>query len=443
MAWLVLGLFCGALLLCILFDISILYALLFGLLLFLLYSRMRGFSGRELAAMTLEGVMTVKNILITFLLIGVLTALWRAAGTISVIVCYASGLIRPAVFLLMTFLLNCGVSVLTGTSFGTSATMGVICATMGAALGVDVRLIGGAVLAGAFFGDRCSPVSTSALLVATLTETSIFDNIRRMVRTAFFPFLLSCALYTALGLLSAGEGRMPDLKALFGREFELHWTALLPAAVILLLSAFRVRVKLAMTASILTAVPLCLFLQHVPAAELLRAALTGFRAADSEVAVMMDGGGITSMLRVGGIVCISSSYSGIFRKTGLLDGAREAVDRLAQKTNSFAAMLITSVLTGMIACNQTLSVMLTHQLCGRPDRNASDLALDLEDTAVVTAPLIPWCIAGAVPLSMVGSPAGGVLFAFYLYLLPLWRLIGPGRSSKAGRSPKAKAERAV
>ncbi len=430
MAWLTLGLFCAGLLLCLAVDLSVLYALVFGLLLFLLYGRRKGFSWRELGRMALDGVKTVKNILLTFLLIGILTAFWRAAGTIAVIVCAASSLISPAVFLLMTFLLNCGVSVLTGTSFGTSATMGVICAAMGTALGVDVRLTGGAVLAGAFFGDRCSPVSTSALLVAQLTGTGIFDNIRRMVRTALIPFVLSCAVYAALGLMVPQEGEIPDLKAAFAQEFVLHWTALLPAAVILLLSAFRVNVKAAMAASILTAVPICLFLQQIPAAELLRTALTGFQAADPEVAVMMNGGGITSMLKVAGIVCLSSSYSGIFRKTGLLDGARTAVDKLAEKTNSYAAMLITSVLTGMIACNQTLSVMLTHQLCASPERPGTDLALDLEDTAVVTAPLIPWSIAGAVPLAAVGAPPSAVLLACYLYLLPLWRLIRSGRPLK-------------
>ena len=423
MAWLTLGLFCAGLLVCIVLNGNILYALAFGLALFLLYGRRQGVSWRRLLLAALQGVKTVRNILIAFGLIGILTALWRAAGTIPVIVCYASSLIRPSVFLLMTFLLNCGVSVLTGTSFGTAATMGVICATMGATMGVDVRLIGGAVLAGAFFGDRCSPVSTSALLVAELTKTSIFDNIRRMVRSALVPFLLACAVYAGLGLLAPhGDGTL-DLHALFGQAFSLHWAALLPAAVILLLSAFRVNVKIAMAASIVTAVPLCIVLQRVAPLELLQTALTGYRAASPEVAAMLNGGGIVSMLRVTGIVCISSAYSGLFRETGLLDGAKRFVETAARKTTPFAATLLTSVFAGMIACNQTLATMLTHQLCAELTADKSDLALDLEDTAVVTAPLIPWSIACAVPLAAVGAPASAVFFACYLYLLPLWRLV--------------------
>ena len=425
MEWITLGLFCAGLLLCISLDLSILIALTFGLFLFLLYGKRKGFSWGALLHMVLEGVKTVRNILVTFVLIGILTAVWRAAGTIPAIVCYASVLIRPSVFLLMTFLLNCGVSVLTGTSFGTAATMGVICATMGAAMGVDAALTGGAMLSGIYFGDRCSPVSTSALLVAELTGTNLFDNIRRMIRSALVPFLLTCAMYGVGGLFSSRSAEPPDLRAVFGAEFSLHWLALAPAAVILLLSVFRVNVKLSMTASILTAIPLCIVMQKTEPSALLRMSLFGFHAAHAEVGAMLDGGGIRSMLRVGGIVCLSSSYSGIFRETGLLDGAKELVNRLAARTNAFLAMLVTAVLAGLVACNQTLTVMLTDQLCGDQKKDASDHALNLEDTAVVTAPLVPWSIAGAVPLSAVGAPVSAILFACYLYLLPLWRL---GRS---------------
>ena len=430
MEWIALGLFCAALLICIILDLSILYALAFGLLVFLLYGRTKGFSWRELLGMALQGIKTVRNILITFFLIGIMTALWRAAGTIPVIVCYASGLIRPAAFLLMTFLLNSTVSVLTGTSFGTSATMGVICAAIGTTLGVSPLLTGGAVLSGAFFGDRCSPVSTSALLVAAVTKTDIYDNIRRMVRTAFVPFLLACGIYTGIGLLFPRKGTVMDLEALFARSFRLHWTALIPAAVILVLAAFRVKVKLAMSVSILAAIPLCLILQGLSPVEILRAALSGFSPADAEVARLVSGGGIVSMIRVACIVCLSSAYSGIFQKTGMLDKAKRLIGVLAAKTNAYTASLVTSVLTGVIACNQSLTILLTEQLCRDEYTAKEELALDLEDSAVVTAPLVPWSIAGAVPLASVGAPSAAVLTAFYLILLPLWRLARGVRKKK-------------
>ena len=430
MELLVLSLFCAGLLGCILFDISILYALGAGLALFLLYGKRKGFSWKELAVMALSGVRTVKNILITFVLIGMLTALWRDAGTIPVIVCYAIRLIRPSIFLLMAFLLNCLISFLTGTAFGTAATMGVICSTMAATMGVNPVLLGGAVLAGAYFGDRCSPVSTSALLVSELTGTSIFGNIKNMVRTAAVPFGVSCVLYLAAGLLSGSGGEVPELSGMFAREFVLSWVALLPAVAILLLSLFRVRVKIAMAVSILTALPISLLVQHTPVGELPRLLVMGFQATDGEVAAMVNGGGIISMVRVSAIVCLSSSYSGIFKSTGLLDGAKQVIGRLAGRVGPYAATLCTALLANMIACNQTLGIMLTHQLCRDIQEDKERTALDLEDSAVVLAPLVPWSIAGAVSLSAAGAPMTGIAAAWYLYLLPLWRLACAARGKR-------------
>ena len=128
------------------------------------------------------------------------------------------------------------------------------------------------------------------------------------------------------------------------------------------------------------------------------------------------------MLKVAAIVCLSSSYSGIFQKTGLLDRARQAIARFAMKATPFAAAVFTSIVTGMIACNQTLTIMLTNQLCKQEQGNGEEFAIVLEDTAVVIAPLIPWSIAGAVPLASVGAPTRSICFACFLYLLPMWRL---------------------
>ena len=223
MEFVTLALFCLGLFLCLLFDWSILIALGAGLVLFSLYGLCKGYTLRDMVRFSISGVRTVRNILITFFLIGMLTAIWRAAGTIPVIVCYAAALIRPSVFLLMAFVLNCLISFLTGTAFGTAATMGVICSTIGQALGVPPVFVGGAVLSGVYFGDRCSPVSTSALLTATLTETDIFSNIRSMLKTALLPFGLTCLVYLLVGSGLDSSGHVPDLVSVFGREFNLSF----------------------------------------------------------------------------------------------------------------------------------------------------------------------------------------------------------------------------
>jgi len=101
----------------------------------------------------------------------------------------------------------------------------------------------------------------------------------------------------------------------------------------------------------------------------------------------------------------------------------QSLKKLATHSNSFCATLLTSVLSSMIACNQTLAIMLTRQLCGDLYDDRERMAIDLEDTAVILSPLVPWSIAGGVPLTSVGAPTTALLFACYLYLLPLWRLL--------------------
>lgn len=423
MEFAVLGLFCGILILCIVCNASIIYALLAGFVIFSCYAKKKGFSWKQIIHMAGAGVWKVKNILLTFILIGMLTALWRQAGTIPAIICYTLHFIKPSVFLLMVFLLNCLVSVLTGTSFGTAATVGVVCATMGAVLKVSPWLCGGAILSGIFFGDRCSPVSTSALLVSELTETSIYTNIRNMIRSALVPFLLVCILYTAIGMKTFYTQKLPDLTGVFHQEFKIIWWTLLPALVILVLSVAQLGVKISMIASIGVALVLCICVQGVPITELPHVLIFGFRGRNTEIASMLDGGGIVSMLRVGAIVCLSSSYSGIFQETGILDKIQETVENLAKRTFPFLAVLLTSAAASAIACNQTLAIMLTQQLCTKTERNKEKFAIDLEDSVVVLAPMIPWSIAGAVPLTAVGAPQSSILFAFFLYLLPMYRVI--------------------
>ena len=423
MELLVISLFCMALMLCIVFNISVLYALVIGLILFCIYGHLKGYRIGQIAHMILSGVKTTKNVLIVLVLIGMLTALWRACGTIPVIICYAAKLIQPKTVIILSFILNCGVSFLTGTSFGTAATMGVICMTMGISMGADPILVGGAILSGVYFGDRCSPVSTSALLVSELTGTNIFDNIKMMLRTALVPFLFTCVVYIGFGLLVHGGAEQINLTELFRQELSLHPAALIPAIVILVLSALRVKVKISMSVSIVSAAVMSVILQDMNLTEILRLIVTGFEATDPKIAILLNGGGILSMLNVIAIVCISSSYAGIFQETGLLEAVKGRLAKISQRLTPFGGVLITSIVTATLACNQTLTIMLTHQLCSDIETEKEKFAMDLENSAVVIAPLIPWSIAGAVPLASVGAPMASLIAACFLYLLPIYTLI--------------------
>ncbi len=426
----VLSLFAVALIFCIGYDISILIALVFGFFLFFGYGLFKKHTVREMVTMALSGVKTVRNILVTFVLIGIITATWRVCGTIPYIVYHATEVCSPGVMVLITFLLCCLISTLTGTAFGTAATMGVICVTMASSMGIPILYSGGAVLAGSFFGDRCSPMSTSALLVSTVTGTDLYRNIGNMVKTSVVPFVVTCILYALLGMGTGGDFDTTRIQTLFADNFVLHPAALIPAAVIVLFSCFRINVKITMSVSILCGMAIAFFIQGTSLQELLSIAFWGYQPEKAEVAALLSGGGVQSMVKVFCIVCLSSCYSGMFNGTGLLEGFRGSLNRLSTRILPFGSILVTSIVTVMVSCNQTLAIMLTQQLCTDAEPDPETMASHLENTAVVIAPLIPWSIAGAVPLATVGAPTACILTACYLYLLPIWNYLAAIRSSR-------------
>ena len=419
-----LGIFSAALMICIVSEASLLFALTFGLMIFSFYAAELGHSPRKIFAMWCAGVRPVKPVLVTLLMIGIVTAYWRAAGVIPAIIFYTADFFSPAIILVMTFWL-CGlVSTLIGTAFGTAATMGVICAAIAENLGVPLWLTGGAVLSGAYLGDRCSPMSTSALLVATLTGTDIFKNLVGMIKTSIVPLILASAFYFAAGIFFAGAGAANvDAKEIFARTFTITPTVLIPAVLIVVLSLARLRVQLMMLASILACVVVAIQIQGAEIFELLKVAAVGYYPSDEELAKILSGGGIISMVSVVAIVCLSGCYAGIFQATGFLNRLQSLLLALGKKFSSFASVLTAAVVTNMAACNQTLAIMLTHQLCRPVEPRAEIFAIQLENSAVVVAPLIPWAIANVVPLTLINAPPTSLFAAWYLWLIPICQLL--------------------
>lgn len=386
---------------------------------------LRSFSCRDLLGMCWTGVKTTRGILTLFIMLGLLTSLWRACGTIPTIVALASNLIHLESFILITFLLNCGMSVLTGTAIGTAATMGVICASIGRALGMDPAWMGGAILAGAYFGNRISPISSMALLTANITGTDIYKNIGNMLKTTWLPLLASCAVYFAVGFLGC-ETEMTTLQQsvtqLFSREFSLSLWGLIPAGLIVVLSAFQVPVWRALLASSIFAFIISLLIEGRTVLELFQMLVWGYKSAIPELSKMIDGGGLVSMANVFVIVVLAGCLGGILRGTECLAFLKRKITSLALRTDGFTAMLATAVLTSCVVCNQTLTIILTHQLTEDLNKGEQQ-ALNLYDSAVTVIALVPWSVATAIILSATQSPATSVLCACFLYLLPASRLI--------------------
>lgn len=426
--------FCVALFASLLSGMHLLYALLFGFFLFAGYG-VRSVGVRETAKMCWNGVKTARGILLLFVLLGLLTSLWRAGGTIPTVVSYAINLISPASFILITFLLNSAMSLLTGTALGTAGTMGVICATVGCSLGVDDAWMGGAILAGVYFGNRISPISSMALLAANVTKTDIYQNIRGMLYTTWLPFLLSCGIYFVVGLggsanvseIVVGVSSVPNVAELFAKDFSLSLWTLIPALVIVILSVARVRTSFVLLWSSAAALIIAILIEKQSVMDLLSFIIFGYKTSVPELAKMINGGGLLSIVNVFLIVVIAGCFGGIFKGTNMLQPLQTLVKEISQKTNPFVATLSCAVLVSCVVCNQTLTIVLTNQMTenlnGSDDAGKNLQALNIYDTAVTVIALVPWSVATAIVLNASQAPNKAVLCACFLYLLPLCRII--------------------
>ena len=383
----------------------------------------RGFELKVLLRMAIAGSRQSFAVIWILLLIGVVTAVWMASGTVPALVYYGVQLIHPRLFLLLAFLLTSGVSVLIGTSFGAVSTIGVALMILANGSATDTHAIAGAIIAGAYVGDRCSPMSSSANLIAIVTQTDLYGNIRNMLKTGWLSLGITCLIYLGLSFWHPVRIADSSLPQEIDRLFDLNPIVLLPAAAILLLAVCRVEVKRSMLVSIGLAIAIGVGIQQESLLDLLRFSLLGFRLSEpSSLDQILVGGGILSMAKVCLVVVISTAFAGLFSGTNVLKGITRWLDRAHSRSALFLGTTLIGTAAAAFGCTQTIAILLAQQLVQPKYAEQQDsiaLAIDLENTVVVLSPLIPWNIAGLVPATVLSTDAGFIPYAVYLYLLPL------------------------
>lgn len=421
------GVFIAAMLVAVIGGFSMIPPLLIGLAAFLAVGKRRGYSCRSMALMSQKSLLDSLVVIKVMLIIGALTAVWRAAGTITVFVYYGMKVILPPIFLLVTFVLCCLLSYAIGTSFGIAGTVGVIFMALARSGGVDPVIAAGVVMSGIYFGDRCSPVSSSANLVAGVTGTEIYGNVKMMFRTALLPLAAVTAVYAALSFANPVSHVDQEMISAFENEFVLSFWAFVPAVLMIALPFFKVGVVKAMAASIASGLLVACFVQGLSPAEALKICVFGYQAEGEGLAAILNGGGLVSMLEIVGILIISSTYSGIFNGTSMLLSLQDRLSSACRKSGRFAVTLCMSIGVSAVFCNQTIATMMCCDLMKQPylsgGGNREELAIDLENSVILIACYVPWSIGCSVPMSLLGADVSSLPFAVYMYAVPLFYLL--------------------
>lgn len=413
---------CG-IFLCMALGWSLAIGLAFGLVCFALVARRRGHSWRALAGMAGSGARTAMVVLRVLLFIGCLTGLWRSGGTIAFFVYHGLKLITPNIFFLAAFLMATVMSLTFGSAFGVAGTAGVILAVIARTGGGDLAITAGAVVSGAYLGERLSPASSSAALAAALAGTDQNAMQRRMWRTTPLPLLLSLAFFGLLSVLFPIQRVDPAILTALEEAFDLSWWTALPAVILLVLPFFHMKAVWAILISCGVSAVLAVSLQGVSGMEILPIAVLGCTVDHPELSAILSGGGVVSMLNGMCIVLFSCTSSGILKGAGLLDPVKERLERLSERTDLFFTTALVALASAALLCNQSIALVLTEQMVGDAYRRRGlggvELAQSLGNTAIPLPAMIPWSIAVSVPLAAMDASALAIPFACFLYLCPL------------------------
>ena len=343
--------------------------------------------------------------------VGALIASWIAAGTIPLLVTWGLDLMSPRFFLVTACTICSLVSVFTGTSWGTAGTVGVALMGVAQGLGVNPGAAAGAVVAGAYFGDKMSPFSDTTNLAPVVARSNLFDHIRWMVWTTGPAWLLGLAVYLVVGLGSGitGAGDVEALQATLRGAFHFNLLLLVPPLVMLVFAVRGMPILPGMLLATALAGVLAVWLQGATVAGFLEATLSGYVPSTGveSVDTLLARGGMLSMMDLTLLVLCAFGFAGILRACGMLDRILEGLLTVVRGTFGLVGATVgAGVLTAAVTGSSYLSIIVPGELFGDAYRRAGlaakNLSRTLEDSGTVVVPLVPWSAAGTFMAGTLG-----------------------------------------
>ena len=392
-------------------------------------------------------VMGLKAILI-LLVIGTLIGTWIASGIVPILIYYGLALLNPSLFLVAACGICCVVSIATGSSWTTAGTIGIALIGVGQGLEVPPPMVAGAIVSGAYFGDKLSPLSDTTNLAPAVAGSDLFEHIRYMLITTLPSLLIALILYAILGWTSGAtvtdDDKVNLIRNALGDHFNLNPVLFLLPILVVLMVAFRLPALPALLGGAIFGGILAAAIQGVPLKSILAAAQSGYVSNTGVEAVdtLLTRGGLENMLPTVSLILVALSFGGVMERAGLLAALANSILRLARGTGRLvAATVVTCVGMNVLAPDQFLSIIVS----GRMYREAYHkqglhpklLSRTLEDSGTLSSPLVPWNTCGAFMSTTLGVGALAYLpYAFLNLLNPIVAVVIAFAGWKIARLPE-------
>ena len=415
------------------FGLSPEVPVLFTVLLLTFWAKLRGFSWQDIQNGIKEGISVAIIPIFIFMLIGALIGIWIKAGIIPSIMVLGFHLISGSFFVPSVFIVCSIIGVAIGSGFTTISTVGIALFGIGSSMGANPALVAGAIISGAVFGDKMSPLSDSTNLSAAVAESELFAHIKNMMWSTIPSFVVSLILFWILG----NSGHMDPTKIehtsrILQNNFSITWWAIVPI-ILMLICAWR-KIPAIPTLFINIAVTvIMIFIQspHESIQALDTLIMNGFvaKTSDASVNALLTRGGISSMMSTVALIISTLSLGGMLMKFNVMQSAMEPLVKHLKKPGRLITITILSgICINLFVGEQYLSVILP----GRAFKPAFDkiklspLALSrvLEDGGSVINYLIPCGVAGSFAASALGVPVLQFLpFVFFSLLSPIFSIL--------------------
>lgn len=421
-------------------------ALLLGAGIGIIIGLKNGLSWKSLEEGIMHGISISLGAVLILLAVGSLIATWILAGTVPTLINYGLAVLHPAIF----YPAACFICALVGLSIGSSwtvaGTLGIALIGVAGAMGLSPAIAAGAIISGAYFGDKMSPLSDTTNLAPAVAGSELFSHIRHMMWTTVPSLVLALLGFAAVGVFQhagAADANFDNMTAVLTQHFDLGWHLLLPLALVMYMAYRKMPAFPTMMVGALVGGVFAVIFQPDKVVALAadenlargmallsgvwKALFDGYVSNTGNEAVdgLLSRGGMSSMLNTVWLILCAMTFGAVLERTGILQKLLTTALKMAKDTGSLIiTTLLTSFGTNIIAADQYIAIVLPGRLYRlefqRRKLAPVNLSRSLEDAGTITSPLIPWNTCGAYMAGTLGVPTLAYLpFCFFNLINPL------------------------
>ncbi len=412
----------------------------------------KGLAWNNLESAMIKGISMALKPCMILLTIGALIGSWMLAGTTPTLIYVGLGLLSPEWFYPAALIISAIVAVSTGSSWTTAGTIGLALVGIAQVLGLSTAVTAGAVISGAYFGDKMSPLSDSTNLAPAMVGADLFVHIKHMFWTTFPAFVISLILFIYIGwdsdVRSLSTQEIQNTRTTLQNNFDLGWHTLIPLFLLLGLAIKKVPALPTISVGVLSGCAVALVFQSdvirhfvamdVPVSDfalnakgIFMAMADGYSAStgDERLDKLLSQGGMSGMLNTIWLIISAMCFSGVMEYTGCLSRISDAVLSRVKGTGSLiASTVFTAIGFNIVAADQYIAIVMPGRMYKlefeKRGLAPENLSRTLEDAGTMTSPLVPWNTCGAFMAGTLGVATLAYLpFAFLNLLSPIIAII--------------------